>query len=97
MPDLTAKKSDYLSRVVDLSERLTDVLKDAQELTSYRGDNGFETGGTNAIADADCVGENAHLTAATVDAVVQVGAALTGVMTLPRWASLRKANRGPQF
>lgn len=95
MADLTAKKSDYLSRVVQLSEELARAIQKAEEMTAYRGDNGFEVGGANAITDADCTGANAHLTAANVDAAVQVAAAIVGVMTLPRRANLRKANRGP--
>ena len=93
--DLERKTSDYLSQVVLLSEGMSRVLKQAEELTAYRKSNGFEAGQPNEVTQDDCIGDNAHLTPAVVDAVVQVGAALTGVMTLPRWDSLRKANRSP--
>ncbi len=73
------------------------MFQKAEELSAYRADNGFEIGGANAITDADAAGANAHLTAANVDAVVQVGAAFVGLMTLPRRASLRKVNRTPQL
>lgn len=94
---LEQKKSDYLSRVVEFSEEMMQLFQKAEELAAYRADNGFQTGGANPIAEADIVGANAHLTPVVVDEVVQVGAAFVGMMTLPRRASLRKANRMPQF
>jgi hypothetical protein len=95
--DLTAKKSDYLSKVVQLSEALLEITRDCDEMKLFREDNEFQIGAPNAIVDQDCLGANAHLTAANVDAAVQVAAAIVNTMTLPRRASLRKVNRLPQI
>ena len=97
MPDLAAKKADYLSSVVRFSEELLTVTRHAEELALYRTDNEFQAGAANAITDADAAGANAHLTAALVNEVVQVAADLAGAMTAVRRTRLRRANRGPQI
>lgn len=102
MAVLTAKKSDYISAVVKFSQDLLELTVDADELASYQTDNGFQSGGGNAIVDADCVGPNpaspsanAHLTAAQVNAVMTVAAAVSSSMTAARRTTLRQANTKP--
>ena len=70
MANLASKKSNYLSILVDYAAKASSLARDIQELNNYFIDNGFATAGANAIVDADCVGENAHLTAALVNAAM---------------------------
>lgn len=104
MANLAAKKSDYISAVNAFSTKLLALTVDADELTAFQTDNGFGTGGTNAITDADCLGPNpnpvspganAHLTAAQVNAVMTVVAAVSSSMTAARRTTLRQANAKP--
>jgi hypothetical protein len=67
---MVAKKSDAVSYLVQMAPKAEALSRDVIELLSYFTDNGFLTGGANAIVDADLVGENQHLTAAQVNAGV---------------------------
>lgn len=70
MATLAQKKSDFLTALVSYSSKAEAIVRDIAELSSYFTDNGFATGGANAIADADCVSPNDHLTAALVNAAM---------------------------
>lgn len=95
MPNLASKKTDFISQVVVFSQRLLALSVNADELAAFQSDNGFQSGGGNAIVDADCVGDNQHLTAAQVNAVLTVAAAFSGAMTAARRTTLRQANKLP--
>lgn len=95
MATLTGKKSDFLSRVGSLSAQLLKIAVESDELTAFQTDNTFQAGGANAVADADCVGNNEHMTAAQVAAVMTVVAAFSTAMTPARRTILRQANRQP--
>lgn len=70
MPNLVNKKSDFLSKVVEYAGKAEAIVREIAELSSYYTDNGFNAGGANVIADADCIGTNSHLTAALVQAAM---------------------------
>jgi hypothetical protein len=95
MANLSSKKSDYVSLVAQFSQRLLALTVDADELSAFQADNAFQSGGANAIVDADCVGANAHLTAAQVNAVMTVVANVSSSMTAARRTTLRQANAKP--
>jgi hypothetical protein len=95
MASLGAKKSDFITAVDAFSARLLALTVDADELAAFQADNAFQSGGANAIVDADCTGANAHLTAAQVNAVMTVVAAVSSSMTAARRTILRQANAKP--
>jgi hypothetical protein len=93
--DLSNKKADYISSVLAASAALLEIAITADELSAFRTDNAFGSGGANAITDDDCVGGNGHVTAAQVEAVMQVVAAVSTAMTAARRTTLRQANAQP--
>jgi len=95
MPDQSARKSDFISTCVSLSAQLLSLTRDCEETAAYRTDSEFQAGGANAIVDADCVGANAHMTAATVAAVVTIFGQLGGALTAAMRKSLRQASTKP--
>lgn len=97
MANLSGKKSDFISAVITFSQDLLALAVDADELAAYQSDNAFQSGGANAIVDADAVGANQHLTAAQVNAALTVAAAFSGAMTAARRTTLRQANRLPNL
>jgi hypothetical protein len=95
VPNLSSKKSDFISTVIAFSQALLGLAVDADELASYQVDNLFQAASANAIVDADCVGANQHLTAAQVNAVLAVAASFSTAMTASARTTLRKANSKP--
>lgn len=93
MPNLTKKKSDVLSKLVQITPQAMAIAAQLQELVDYCTDNGFKTGQANAIADADCVGENDHLDAAVFNAALNALNTLT--LNNASKTALRKATRTP--
>lgn len=91
--DLTAKKSDAVTKFRAIAEEGMELALKVQELNAYLTDNGFLTGGTSPIVDADFVGENAYLDAATFNA--GVSALNTITLSNPNKTALRKATRTP--
>lgn len=88
MANLTAKKSDAISALVAFSIKAEGLARDIAELQSFFTDNGFLTGGGNAIVDGDCVGANAHLTATLVNSGVT--AIATMALSTPNKTVLRQ-------
>lgn len=95
MATLVTKKSDYITAVLEFSEKLLAVAVDADELAAFQADNFFQSAAANAIVDADCTGKNEHLTAAQVNAVMTVATAFSTAMTAARRTTLRQANSRP--
>lgn len=93
--NLEPKKSDYLSATVAFAERLLALTREGEELAAYGTANQFQSGGTNAIVDADAVGGNSHLDAATVNAVVTIAGQLGGAVTVTMRNTLRRASLKP--
>lgn len=93
--DLSAKKSNFISSAVDFSEALLALTRSGEELAAYQAANGFQSGGANAVVDADCVGNNAHLTAATVNAVVTIAGQLGTSVTTAMRNTMRQTDRLP--
>lgn len=93
--DLTSKKSDYCSAVAAFAEALLDLTRRGEELSLYQSANGFQSGGAAAIVDADCVGGNSHLTAASVNAVVTVAGQLGGAVTTAMRITMRQTSPKP--
>lgn len=91
--NLIDKKSNALSRLVDLIPKAFLVAAEVQEIVSYITDNGFLTSGASPIADADCIGTNSHLDAALFNAAV--GAINTITLSNPNKLILRKATTTP--
>lgn len=95
MADLASKKSDYISNVVSFAERLLALTREGEELVLYQTANGLQTGGANAIVDADAVGTNSHVTAATVNAVATIAGQLGSAVTTAMRNTMRQASRQP--
>ncbi len=93
MATLTQKKSDAISKLVSLAPTAMTLAANIKELQSYFTDNGFLTGGGNAIVDGDCTGENAHMDAASVNASVTAIATLA--LSTGNATTLRKASKNP--
>lgn len=89
--DLSKKKSDVLSQIVAFAPKAEALARNIAELNSNFVDNGFATAGTNAIVDADCIGENSHMTAALANSAI---AALLNINLTPaQKATLRQVSR----
>lgn len=80
MPDLSAKKANYVSREVAAAKRLIDAVNDLMLLQQEYENNGYASGAPNAITDDDCVGSNAHMDAALVANVLTSAQAVAGFM-----------------
>lgn len=96
MADQTSRKLDYLSAVVSFGEDLLALTRRGEELALYQSASGFQAGGANAIVDADCVGGNMHLTAASTNAVVTIAGQLGGAVSAGMRNSLRLVSRQPK-
>lgn len=94
--DLTAKKADYLTKLVTFADQLLAVTRAADELHAYALANGLLTGGAAPVTDPDCTGANAHLTAALVNAVDTLASQLSGAVTAAMRNTLRQADSVPQ-
>lgn len=74
MAVMTQKKKDLLNALVSYADKGAAMTREVQELIDYFTDNGFATGGANAIVDADCTDSNSHLSQQLVnDAIVALG------------------------
>lgn len=93
MANLTSKKSDAISKLVAICPRAMEILSEVVELQNYLADNLFLTGAANAVIDADCVGDNAHVTAADFNAAMTALAAMT--LSPSQRATLRRVSRVP--
>lgn len=95
MADLSDKKSDFASMAVEFAADLIKLTLRANELVEFARSNGFRPTGANAIADADLIGGNKHLTASDVNKVVQAAQSLRTGITDPVLDDLRRAARKP--
>ncbi len=70
--DMTLKKANALQALMQFSNKALPLCLAIQEFISQMTDDGFLTGGANAITDADCLAQpsTAHLTAALVNSAV---------------------------
>lgn len=93
MPNLTQKKSDAMTKLVQMIPLAMDVAQQVKELDAYFADNGFKTGGNNAIVDGDCIGENAHLSATIMNDALAGIASL--VLSTTNATKMRLASRTP--
>lgn len=91
MPNYTAKKSDAITALVLIAPEALKIAAQVAEVVANITDNGFLTGGSNPIIDADCTGENAHLDAATFNAAVAAIATLA--LSTGNRTTLRKTAR----
>lgn len=91
--NLTRKKSDTMTKLISLIPKAMKVTADIKELQNFATDNLFLTGGANAIIDADCVGENSHLDAASFNAAMTALASLN--LSAGNATTLRKASATP--
>lgn len=69
MADLTAKKSDFITRQVQAVTDFMHALEDLRALDIEHTNNGYG-GGANAITDEDASGDNAHMSANLVNNVI---------------------------
>jgi len=91
--DMQRKKTDALAKLVEMDPQAMALALRIQEFVAYVTDCGFLTGGANAITDADCVGENAHLDAALFNNAVSALGSMT--LSTNNKTTLRKASRSP--
>jgi len=80
MPDLSAKKANYVSREVAACKRLIDAVNELVLLQAEYENNGYASGAPNAITDDDCTGSNAHMDADLVANVLTSAQAVAGFM-----------------
>lgn len=95
MASLVEKKTDYISSALTFAEQLLALTRTAEELALYQSANGFQAGGANALVDADAVGTNGHVTAATVNAVVTIAGQLGTAVTTAMRNTMRQASHRP--
>lgn len=94
MADLSQKKSDTMSRMIDLIPRAMKLAADIKELKNYATDNGFLTGGANAIVDNDAgTGAVRHLTATSFNDAITALDSLT--LSAANATKLRVASATP--
>lgn len=83
--DLTDKKANALSSLVAYAIKAEAMSRDLKELGDYFTDNGFASGGANAIVDGDCTGTNKHLSATIVfDALTAIGSVVLSTTNATR-------------
>lgn len=70
MADLTNKKANFVSRAVQLAVENSDMLNSNANLLEEWFANGYASGQQNEIEDADIFGENQHLTAIQLQALM---------------------------
>lgn len=92
---LERKKTVYVSAAVSFAERLLALTREAEELAAYQAANAFQAGAANALVDDDMQGENTHLDAATVNAVVTIAGQLGAAVTVAMRNTMRKAGTRP--
>lgn len=93
MANLAQKKTDSVNAFVKLVPSMILLAGQISELNKFLTDNGFLTGGANAIVDADFSGFNGHLDAATFNAAVTAMTTMT--LSVPNATALRKASITP--
>lgn len=91
--NLSQKKSDALSSLVALTPDAFELAAKIQELVAYVTDNGFLTGGSSPILDADCVGENAHMDAALFNSAITAISSVS--LSTGNKTTLRKTSKKP--
>ncbi len=81
--DMTLKKANALQAVMAFSNKALPLALAIQEFVSQMTDDGFLTGGGNAITDADCLlsPTTSHLTAALVNSAVSTALASVTLST----------------
>jgi len=70
MADLTAKKSDYITRLVQEAGNMVDQMNRFRALQAEYTDNGYFDSPGAQITDADCIGDNAHMSASLITSVI---------------------------
>lgn len=91
--DLTEKKLQFITEMIQLSDRLLLDAEDTAAMFSAYSVNGFDAGKQNQFRDDDFLVHNKHLTAAQVaDIMFAIGTINTAF--LPVLNSLRKALLG---
>jgi hypothetical protein len=79
MADLSAKKSDFITRQVQAVTTFMRTLDTLRALDDEHTNNGYGAG-PNAIVDADAQGDNAHMDAALVNNVITSTRAIDAFM-----------------
>jgi hypothetical protein len=80
MTDLTAKKSDFITRIVNEAGALVASIDRFKALQDEYTNNGYFDAPGIAIVDEDCIGDNAHMTAALVTSVISSSIAIDTFM-----------------
>ena len=93
--NLVKKKTVYISATIDFAEKLLALTREAEELALYQSANGFQSGGSAALVDADAIDDNSYVDAATVNAVVTIAGQLGTAVTTTMRNTMRKASHRP--
>ncbi len=95
MAILIKKKTEYITAAATFAAQLLVLTRTGEELAAYQLANTFQAAGVTAIADADCVDDNAYLTATIVNAVVTIAGQLGTAVTPTMRNTLRQASSKP--
>jgi len=67
MAELDIKQANFVSRAVEITPRVLEVLQDLDSLWAEWSALGYAIGQVNAIADDDLTGANQHMTAVALN------------------------------
>jgi hypothetical protein len=95
--DLSAKKSDFISRIVFLAGDLLTLAHRCDEASAQFFANQFNGGAANEISQNDIVGANTHLTVADVTSVITAAQAVSTALSSGARDNLRKVLGTPDF
>jgi hypothetical protein len=95
--DLSAKKSDFISRIVFLAGDLLTLGHRCDEASAQFFANQFNNGAANAISQDNIVGTNTHLTVEDVTNVITAAQAVSTALSSGARDNLRKVLGTPNF
>ena len=85
--DLSAKKSNHISRLIQAAEAILEDIGTIKAMCLEAQALGYVSGGSNALQDGDFVGSNQFLDAAQYNQIVALMAAFDTYMLTPRTES----------
>lgn len=92
---LAQVKAKAATKDRDLCDRFLAIILETEEFVKFVNDNGFQTGGANAIVGSDLDSAEPHLTAAIFNATLAAMTAAANALDATHRSNLRKARGNP--
>lgn len=91
MPELDIKQANFVSRVVNLTPQILDLLQDVDSFWDEWNANGYATGQANQIEADDLTGANAHLSVQAVNDLMFVLGTISQTVDQAQRATMYRA------